>query len=412
MRPVAFDLLGHQDDFVYSESKHPALVAGYGSGKTTAFVLKGIVECGLNPGKQVLLAEPVYPMVKDVLQPTLEKVLHDIGYSFHYSAGDMKYRIVWADGYADNLLRSAENYRRWAGLNLASFGIDEADLLKDNSAWMMGLSRLRDGNTLRGFASSTPEGFSWMWEMWSESPTEGYELIRGKTSDNTYLPDEFIESLKQNYDEKLLKAYMYGEFVNLQKGQTYYTFQRERNIDERVQYHKELPIVAGMDFNCDPCCAVLWQKHNTQPYVRVFDEVSLHHTQGELLTERMAREIKNRYPNNQYIVVPDPAGKARSTNARRSDHQILRDEGLDVRSDRRHPPVVDRVNTVNKRLESIAIHPKCKSLIRDFEQVVNKDGTREIDKSNSKLTHMTDAFGYSLVRFYPLQQVNVRAMQR
>ena len=122
--------------------------------------------------------------------------------------------------------------------------------------------------------------------------------------------------------------------------------------------------------------------------------------------------LKEEYPNNQYIVVPDPAGKARSTNARRSDHQILRDEGLDVRSDRRHPPVVDRVNTVNKRLESIAIHPKCKSLIRDFEQVVNKDGTREIDKSNSKLTHMTDAFGYSLVRFYPLQQVNVRAMQR
>ena len=37
---------------------------------------------------------------------------------------------------------------------------------------------------------------------------------------------------------------------------------------------------------------------------------------------------------------------------------------------------------------------------------------RWIEKNNPKLTHMTDAFGYSLVKFYPLQKVNVRAMQR
>ena len=407
-----YKLIKHQDDFIYSESKFPALVCGYGAGKTTALILRALRLCGLNEGKQILLAEPVYPMVKDVLQPTLEKVLHEIGYDYHFSAGDLKYRVLWRNGYADIMLRSAENWRRWAGLNLACFGIDEADLLKDDGAWNMGLSRLRDGNVLSGFASSTPEGFGWMWEKWKESPGEGYELIRGKTEDNKWLPDEFTETLRQNYDARLLRAYLDGEFINLQRGQTYYTFDREKNVDERAKYDPSMPIVAGMDFNCDPCCAVLWQKYSEPPFIRVFDEVSLHHTQGELLTERMAREIKNRYPRNNYIVVPDPAGKSRSTSARRTDHQILKDEGMDVRADRRHPPVVDRVKCVNKRLESIVIHQNCKGLIRDFEQVVNKEGTRDIEKNNPKLTHMTDAFGYSLVKFYPLQKVNVRAMQR
>ena len=43
---------------------------------------------------------------------------------------------------------------------------------------------------------------------------------------------------------------------------------------------------------------------------------------------------------------------------------------------------------------NIVIDPKCKGLIRDLEQVVNKQGTRDIDKSNKTLTHLSDALGY------------------
>jgi hypothetical protein len=146
----------------------------------------------------------------------------------------------------------------------------------------------------------------------------------------------------------------------------------------------------------------------------VFDEVVLRHAEGELLTERVAREIKSRYPNQQYICIPDPAGRSRSTSSRRSDHQIMKDEGFDVRAERRAIPVIDRVNCVNKVLESIQIDPRCKTLIRDFEMVVNREGTREIDKSNKELTHASDGFGYSAWHFFKsnIQRVNVRAIQR
>ena len=45
-------------------------------------------------------------------------------------------------------------------------------------------------------------------------------------------------------------------------------------------------------------------------------------------------------------------------------------------------------------MKNCIIDPRCKGLIRDLEQVVNKDGTREIDKSNKNLTHFSDGFGY------------------
>ena len=62
-----------------------------------------------------------------------------------------------------------------------------------------------------------------------------------------------------------------------------------------------------------------------------------------------------------------------------------------------NPAVVDRVNAVNRALDgNLIIDPKCKALIEDLEKVVNKQGTREIDKSNKDLTHMSDALGYAV----------------
>ena len=174
-----FDVFKHQNKFVRTKVKFPALVAGYGSGKTVAFCLKALIECGRNPNKTILLAEPVYPMIKDVLQPTLEQLMQELGFKFDYKASDMRYTVMWKTGKATIILRSAENWRRWAGLNLACFGIDESALLKDDNAWKMGISRLRDGNHLTGFTTTTPEGFNWVYEKWFENPIEGYKLFHG-----------------------------------------------------------------------------------------------------------------------------------------------------------------------------------------------------------------------------------------
>ena len=368
-----------------------------GSGKTYAFCLKAIAELGRNPGKTCLLAEPVYPMVRDVLQPTLEEVLDKIGFSYTYRASEWKYLIKWNGGYGTIILRSAENWRRWAGLNLAVFGIDEACLLKDEGAWNMGISRLRDGKHLTGFTTTTPEGFNWHYSLWKEQPKKDYKLIQAKSTDNKHLPQEFIDSLFDNYDEKLILAYLHGQYVNLQHGSTYYAFDRDINVRE-TSYDESQPILVGMDFNVDPMSAVLWQKYDTTPKVRVFNEIKLLHSGGhDLMTQRMCDEIKSQYPNKRQIYIyPDPAGSQRGTNSTHTDHDILRKNGFFVKVKRKHPSITDSVNSVNNIMKECIIDPKCKNLIKDLEQVVNKEGTRTIDKSNKNLTHFSDAFRYSI----------------
>ena len=416
----SFKVFNHQNQFIRSKAKYPALVAGYGSGKTVAFVLKALLEAGRNPTKTILLAEPTFPMIRDVLQPTLEETLEQLGFSFKYRASEMKYTIKWRNGYSNIILRSAENYRRWAGLNLAGFGIDEAALLKDDKAWKMGLSRLRDGNNLTGFITTTPEGFNFVYDLWKDKPKTGYELVQGKTTDNKYLPQDFIDSLYENYDNKLISSYIHGNFVNLQYGTCYYGFNRDHNVTQ-VSYNSSLPIRIAMDFNVDPICCVLFQIHKDKPKIRVFDEMQLSHSGGyELMTERIAKLIKEKYPyenpnllqpsykkvdtTGHYICYPDPAGKNRHTSAMMSDHDILRQQGFGLRVKKKAPSITDSVNAVNKAMEFTIVDSECKEFIKDLEQVVLKEGTRDIDKTNSSLTHLTDAFRYAVDYEFPVKK--------
>jgi len=416
----SFKVFKHQNNFIRSQAKYPALVAGYGSGKTVAFVLKAILEAGRNPKKTILLAEPTFPMIRDVLQPTLEETLEQLGFQYKYRASEMKYTIIWKHGYSNIILRSAENFRRWAGLNLAGFGIDEAALLKDDKAWKMGLSRLRDGTHLSGFITTTPEGFNFVYDLWKDNPKNGYDLVQGKTTDNKFLPQDFIDSLYENYDEKLISSYIDGNFVNLQYGTCYYGFDRVKNV-KQVSYNSSLPIRIAMDFNVDPISCVLFQIYKKKPRIRVFDEIQISHSGGQdLMTERLAKLIKEKYPyenpnllqpkikkvdtTGHYICYPDPAGKNRHTSALMSDHDILRRQGFGLRVKKKAPLVTDSVNAVNKAMEFTIVDSKCKEFIKDLEQVVLKEGTREIDKSNSERTHLTDAFRYAIDYEFPVKK--------
>ncbi len=415
----SYKVFAHQNKFIRSKAKYPALVAGYGSGKTVAFVLKAILEAGRNPQKTILLAEPTFPMIRDVLQPTLEDMLEELKFPYKYRASEMKYTIIWKNGYSNIILRSAENFRRWAGLNLAGFGIDEAALLKDDKAWKMGLSRLRDGSHLSGWITTTPEGFNFVYDLWKDKPKNGYSLVQGKTTDNTFLPQDFIDSLYENYDDKLISSYIHGHFVNLQYGTCYYAFDRDKNV-EQVSYNSSLPIRIAMDFNVDPISCVLFQIYKDKPKIRVFDEIQLSHSGGyELMTERIAKLIKEKYPyenpnllqpkkvvdtTGHYICYPDPAGKNRHTSALMSDHDILRQQGFGLRVKKKAPLVTDSVNAVNKAMEFTIVDPKAKEFIKDLEQVVLKEGTRDIDKSNSERTHLTDAFRYAIDYEFPVKK--------
>ena len=79
------------------------------------------------------------------------------------------------------------------------------------------------------------------------------------------------------------------------------------------------------------------------------------------------------------------------------------------------PAVKDRVNCVNAMLKNrlgerrLSVDASCKELIKDFERVQWKrdpfgNPMIEIDKSDPKRTHLSDAVGYMIAHQFPLLQ--------
>ena len=187
-----------------------------------------------------------------------------------------------------------------------------------------------------------------------------------------------------------------------------------------VDYDENKQIIFCIDFNVDPMCGVIVQRSKTEPKIKVIDEISISHQgENELMTEKISRIVKERYPKSKYaktdifqnqpirdnyLCYPDPSGKAKSTSAKHTDHDLLRKAGFLVKVKRSAPRVADRLNSVNASFKTMVIDPKCKLLIKDLEQVVLKEHTRDLDKSNLSLTHMSDALGYFIDYEMPVRK--------
>ena len=378
-----------------------ALVGGFGCGKTRV----GIMKCLLsltnlkNPSlgtSNGLILYPTYSLAEEVFVEPFCRLLEHNNIHYEYNIAQHKFRTM----FGNIKIYVTNQAHKIVGSNYTWCYIDEIDVESKRNAELAvnkALGRLRGCEDAELFMTTTPEGFKFAHDYLVNKASPSKYVVHGRTEDNPYLPKAYIESLKENYDEHLLKAYLEGKFVNLQKGVCYNGFSRERNIKE-CTYNPSQPIHVGIDFNVQPMACCIIQEQSNSPQIKVIDEILL--TQdgsGDLLTERMMETIKQKYPNRSYNAYPDATGSARHSSSRFSDIMLIQKANFMVHVRHINPLVINRVNSMNNNLSkgNIIIDPKCKYLIRDLEQVVLKEGTRDIDKaSNSELSHISDALGY------------------
>ena len=380
--------------------------AGYGAGKTRALCARAITLAAANQGFIGCVMEPTGPLIRDIWINDFDDFLDAYGIPYTFRASPLPEYVLHLPGGDTKLLcRSFENWSRIIGLNLAWVLADEIDTVSPaiaTKAFPKILGRLRSGNVRSFAAASTPEGFRWMWNTFgSEEATARTDrkLIKMRTADNPHLPPDFIERLKENYDPSLLKAYLDGEFVNLNTGQVYDRFDRAKHVTT-IKDHDVQPLRIGIDFNVGNMNAVVAIRDQNK--LLFIDEIVKAHD-----TDALAREIRRRYPHRKIYVYPDASGGARSTDASQTDIQILESYGMSNQSPRANPPIRDRVAAVQALLENgkgevrMQIDGRCKKLIECLElQSYNEKG--EPDKEGG-YDHMNDAAGYLVWReFNPL----------
>ncbi|WP_169975858.1 phage terminase large subunit [Campylobacter sp. RM16191] len=388
-----------------NSTRNSLFVAGYGAGKSYAGTIKTITKKLQCPKHKVAYYLPNFPLVRDIAFDKFPTILSDMGLKYRLNKSDKEIII---DGCGTIIFRSMDTPETIVGYEVAYSLIDEADILprdKIDKAYKKILARNRAVPNANVDAVSTPEGFKWLYEM---ANSGHFEVIRASTYDNKYLPPDYIDTLKAQYPENLLKAYLNGEFVNLTSGSVYSYFNRDTHGTQEVIKEGDT-LHIGADFNVGGCINIVCVE-------RVKDDVVTTHAVDELIsydTYAMTQNLKNRYKGHQIIIYPDASGQNRKTSASETDIEILRNAGLLVYVNHSNPSIKDRVNIVNNLFEKrkLLINiQKCPELTKALEQQAWDNKTQLPEKSDTHPSNddYNDSLGYAMAYKYPILPRNYK----
>lgn len=422
------ELSDPQFEFLTSNKKHTGFVAGFGSGKSFIGTLKTLNKIINHKIPKTAYYLPTYGDIRDIAFDVFPNVAEQLGYEYKLNKTDKEFHLIEnGDRIGTVMFRNLSEPESIVGYQVGYSLIDETDILKQHimdKAFKKILGRNRlivpiedDEITMddegvyfhEGLqqlcwincidVAGTPEGFKWFYDRFVTKFNDDYDLlVRASTYSNLHnLPEDFIQTLKDQYPQELFEAYVNGEFINLTSGTIYKYFKRDtHNSTLNDNGHEELYI--GQDFNIGGCVSIVYIIRGQQ--IIAIDELESYDT------ARIIDNIKYKYPNRVINLYPDASGNAKKTSANQTDIAMLRDAGFKVFVNGRNPSVRDRHNIVNNHLEKMRLLvniAKCPKFTNALEQhAFSANGDPEKFNGAGTVDDYTDAGTYPIAFMFPI----------
>lgn len=426
MTTAKIDLTRGQAEFLLSSAKYRGLFAGYGFGKSHLMGLAATMDATHSSSAVIGIYEPYHDLIRTVAMPNVQKWCAEFGIVGKPNKQDGTI-LTSNSGVGDFQFKTMENVDALVGYETYTSHLDELDtmsMLNAEKAFFKILGRNRqqpDGvpeehkkwnekqkrweciNKISVY--TTPEGYRFCYKMWSldcENARNNpeFKLFKGRTQDNPTLSDDYIEDLKRTYPKALLKAYMEGEFVNLESGTVYYNFCRKRHNTIRTILPNDV-LHIGIDFNKGFTCGIVF-----------VDDENITSIVAEIVKQRdtpdLIKAIKSKWPEHKVVCYPDNSGSyGTAYDARPNANQValLKEAGFEVRTSSKNPRIENRVSCVVKLLEDMRLFvnvAQCPEITRCMEQQAYND-KGEPDK-NSGLDHPLDGMGYRINKSFPIRK--------
>lgn len=424
---MLYKLLKAQREFLEIPHDYSLDVAvyqgGYGSGKTFAGSLLGILLALKFPGIRGLVGAQTYTLVRDTTLQTYFEHLDNFGFTEgkDYDWSSSLQKLTFKNG-SEILFRHFDEPNKLKSLNLGFVEIEEmSDIPYDTFKMLLGRMRQKVKKswkdfTYRIFGHTNPETCrGWVYKTFKENKSPNYRLISAPTTQNIYLPKGFCDELKKVYDEQYYNIFVLAQNGEYNNGLVIKDFSDE-NIKE-ITYQPEMDLHISCDFNVDPMCWVF--AHKTDDKVFYFDEIAMENT----TTAKACDEFYRRYPNHKgkIIVNGDASGDNRSCTSEYTNYVIINKKllqfGYDVEIQIKafNPPIKNRIMAFNSKVRSangevcLFVDKKCEKLLYNIYNLKYKEGSSKIDipiyqqikqsKELKFLSHPMDAASY-LVDFY------------
>lgn len=405
-------VLPYQKQFSEFGIKNPfrfaLLLAGYAAGKSKAlpFRILNLIKHRVDKA-DILVVAPTQDLAEEINYEDLQETLDT--YKFRYKIYRRRKMFVIGSGHLKGRVRfrSANHPEKIVGFNATDFIIDEFDINRVKSQemiWRKCIARIRKTVGATGGVTTTPEGFKYTYQLFEKGvlrPNGERRPVgityRARTTDNPFVPQDYIDSLYQLYPKKVVRQYINAQYVNIAGDLAYWGFQRDLNVIAPIQpVSRQLHV--GIDFNVSPMTAVIGLKISDK--LIIFDYIYL--KPGN--TYRLCEVLKERYPGYEILTYPDLTGIKRSTSAASvniNDLKILSSYGFKLIGND-NGSVRGTLLTTNKAFEDrrLLVTENCTRVIEDLEQVIT-DNQGNIIKDDDDKTHLSDGVRYTASRIFP-----------
>jgi hypothetical protein len=390
-----------------SKARFRVVVAGRRWGKTALSRVLMITRAALKPKQKVWYVAPSYRMAKQIMWLDLQDA---IPRGWIKKINETTLTITLMNGSRIEL-KGADKPDSLRGVGIHFLVLDEFQDISEET-WTQVLRPTLADTQGEAIFIGTPKAYNYLYTLYrhGQDPKKvkrlEWESWQFPTITSPFIPESEIEAARKDMDEKSFKQEFEASFETM-SGRVYHAFDRLTHVG-KFAFNSKLPLWVGMDFNIDPMSTVLLQP---QPNGEIW-------AVGEIVlfgsnTKEIAEELERRFwrMQRQTTVYPDPAGGSRQHARGESDLDILREQGFTRQKFRRkHPPVADRINAVNRMLKAadgtirLKVDESCRHLIASLEQTIYKRGSRDVDK-DAGLEHSADALGYPIELEYPVRKI-------
>lgn len=367
--------LPKQQGFLEAPEKFLGYVGGLGSGKTVIISANSILLSTEYPGNRGVIASPSAPKLRDDVIPVFKEVCPEdilLGGRWDRAFHGTNLDLTFINGSIINF-RAPDDADKIRGPTLGFFALDEAGMMPVE-IWNAYRGRLRKPEVrLCGMVASNPESEAhWLYSKFIEqedaTPLNTYRLFQAPSTENFYLPEEYIEDL-QKYPPEWREKYLEGKFTAFE-GQIYKAIDEEIHFidpaDFRKIFNAQLLDCLSFGGGIDPA-----ESQPTAAWfnMRDFEDRSWYvarYSEENRVTSQHCAALKaiiekwGRIPSDADLVI-DPSATAKRVEGR-SLIDGYHENGLFPRpaeSCRRQDSVIWGINLVNERLhpDPKLIHP-------------------------------------------------------
>lgn len=391
-----------QQEFHDSKVKFKAFIGGVGSGKTLAGAAEAVREAIDQPGSTGIISAPTYKMLKQATKETFRELLHP----YAIARENKQDNIIELVNDSKIWFRSTDDPDKIRGIDASWFWFDEG-AHTSGEAWDILIGRLREvGYNHRGWLTTTPKGFNWVYDKFAQNISESYEWVKVSSEDNPWLDEDYITSMKADYSDRLVDQEIHGGFVGFE-GLVYDAFNEDQNIAKM-----EMVEDAGER---------IWKVEKgptEEPHTVAFPEVIYAHDWGYtqpgvvlvigvdgderfyVLDEyfRRRQTIQERVRHLSNTIVPKYGSGMHICDPAEPDHvKTLQRSGFTA-----HAPdnnVLPGIEEVSSRLKlqddgrpRLLVRDTCNLTIDEFRKYRFKDESDDVEKAND---HAMDALRYA-----------------